>query len=121
MLIALLLMLPIVAGGLSLTYLIEREEPLMWRIAAGIVIGRAIFGTLAFLFGCFFGFNAAIPLAFVLVLSPFVLFKSKARRRKLAMDWQRAVNRLQGGSWSKILRFSFYVFFLVLFCSFFSQ
>ena len=48
MLLSLLIMAAITAGGLGLTYLIEREEPLMWRLAAGCVIGSAVFGTLAF-------------------------------------------------------------------------
>ena len=121
MLIALLLMLPIAAGGLSLSYLIERDEPLMWRIAAGTVIGSAIFGTLVFLFGCAFGLAVASPLAFAVALSPLTLFRSKARRKHVAIDWQRATNKLQGGSWSKIVRFSFYAFFFLLFCLFFSQ
>ena len=35
--------------------LIEREEPLMWRIAAGCVIGSAVFGTVAFVLALAFG------------------------------------------------------------------
>jgi len=86
-----------------------------------IAIGSAIFGTLVFLFGCAFGLAVASPLAFAVALSPLTLFRSKARRKHVAIDWQRATNKLQGGSWSKIVRFSFYAFFFLLFCLFFSQ
>ena len=48
MLISLILLAIIAAGGMALTYLIVNDEPLMWRLSAGTVIGSAIFGTLAF-------------------------------------------------------------------------
>ena len=49
MLISLVIILFVTLGGLALTYLVEREEPLMWRVAAGNVVGCALFGSVAFL------------------------------------------------------------------------
>ncbi|NOT47611.1 MAG: hypothetical protein HOP17_07650, partial [Acidobacteria bacterium] len=48
MLISIILVLAIAAGGLAITYLIETDEPPLWRFAAGTVIGSAIFGTATF-------------------------------------------------------------------------
>jgi hypothetical protein len=121
MLIAIVLMLPITAGGFSLSYLLEADEPLLWRLAVGTVVGSAIFGTLAFILACIFGLAIASPAALVLSFAPVILFRTGERRKKLNIDWQRARNKMQGGSWSKFIRFAFYVFFFLLFCFFFSQ
>ncbi|HYJ90201.1 MAG TPA: hypothetical protein VEV84_02750, partial [Pyrinomonadaceae bacterium] len=121
MLISILLMLPIAAGGLAVSYLIEADEPLMWRLAAGTVIGSAIFGTLAFAIGCVTGLTAAVPISFVLVAAPLAIFRDKDRLHRFWLDWEKAKNKLQGGSWTKFGRFAFYAFFFILFCLFFSQ
>ena len=121
MLISILLLVPIVLGGLTLTYVFDDDGPLMWRGAAGLVIGSAIYGTLVFLIACFIGLGLAAPVGLLLVISPLVLFRDKHRLNKLKIDKQRATNKLQGGSWSKLLRFAFYAFFFILFCLFFSQ
>ena len=121
MLISILLLVPIVAGGLSLTYRFDNDAPLMWRAAAGLVIGSAIFGTLVFLTACFIGLGWAAPIGFLLIVAPVLLFRDKHKRHKFKIDQQRATNRLQGGSWSKLVRFAFYAFFFVLFCLVFSQ
>src|SRR5690349_2621362 len=103
MLISILLLVPIIVGGLSLTYLFDDDAPLMWRGAAGLVIGSAIYGTLVFLIACFIGLGLAAPVGLLLVISPLVLFRDKHRLNKLKIDKQRATNKLQGGSWSKLL------------------
>jgi hypothetical protein len=48
MIIALILILLVAAGGFALTYLLSDEETFMWRLSAGCVIGSAIYGTLGF-------------------------------------------------------------------------
>jgi hypothetical protein len=121
MLVSILLILMIAAGGFALTYVFERDEFFLWRVAAGSVIGSCVYGTLAFVFGCFAGIIVASPVALALTLTPLLLFRSKERRRQYKLDWQRAKNRMQGGSAARILSFSFYAFFVVLFCVFFSQ
>jgi hypothetical protein len=121
MLVSLLVILLVAAGGFALTYLIESDEPFLWRGAAGLAIGSSIYGTLSFVIGCFAGLAIASPLALALTLVPVLLFRDRERWRQLKIDWQRATNKMQGGSWAKFLRFAFYAFFFLLFCFFFSQ
>ncbi|HSU25299.1 MAG TPA: hypothetical protein VLI65_04920, partial [Pyrinomonadaceae bacterium] len=121
MLVSVLLILLVAAGGFALTYLIESDEPFLWRAAAGLVIGSSIYGTLAFVIGCFAGLAIASPLALAITLVPLLLFRDRERWRRFKIDWQRATNKMQGGSWAKSLRVAFYAFFFLLFCFFFSQ
>jgi hypothetical protein len=121
MLVSILLIVLLAAGGFALSYLIESEEPFLWRAAAGLIIGSTIYGTFAFVIGCFAGLAIASPISYVLTLAPLLLFRDKERRRRFKIDWQRATNKMQGGSWAKFLRFAFYAFFFLLFCFFFSQ
>jgi hypothetical protein len=121
MLISTVVILLIAAGGFALSYLIERDEVFLWRLAAGTVIGCALYGTLTFLIGSFTGLEIAAPAALAITMLPLLLFINKTRRRALRLDWQRANNKLQGGSARSFLRFAFYAFFCVLFWVFFSQ
>src|SRR6185503_10791637 len=121
MLVSIALILLVVVGGLALSYVIERDETLLWRLSVGVVIGSCVYGTVAFIFGCFTGIAVASPIAMVLTLLPLVLFRDRERMRKLKLDWRHAKDRMQGGSTLKFLRFAFYAFFFVFFCFFFSQ
>jgi hypothetical protein len=121
MLVSVLLTLLVAAGGFALTFTIESDEPFLWRAAAGLVIGSSIYGTLSFVIGCFAGLAIASPLALAITLVPVLLFRDTERWRRFKIDWQRATNKMQGGSWAKFLRFAFYAFFFLLFCLFFSQ
>jgi hypothetical protein len=121
MLVSVLLILLVAAGGFALTYLIESDEPFLWRAAAGLVIGSSIYGTLAFVIGCFVGLAISSPLALAITLVPLLMFRDRERWRRFKIDWQRATNKMQGGSWAKSLRVAFYAFFFLLFCFFFSQ
>ena len=121
MLISLMLILLITAGGFALSYLIESDEPFLWRAAAGLVVGSSIYGTITFVLACFFGLTAASPIALILTLAPLILFRDKARWKQFKIDWQRATNKMQGGSWAKFLRFSFYALFFLVFCFLFAQ
>ena len=121
MLISILLLLLISAGGFALTYLIEADEPFLWRASAGLVIGSSIYGTLAFVIACFTGLAIASPVALLISLTPLLLFRDKDKWRHFKIDWQRATNKLQGGSWTKFLRFAFYAFFFLVFCFLFAQ
>lgn len=121
MLVSILLILLVAAGGFALTYTIESDGPFLWRAAAGLVIGSSIYGTLSFVIGCFTGLAIASPLALAITLVPLLLFRDRERWRRFKIDWQRATNKMQGGSWAKSLRFAFYAFFFLLFCFFFSQ
>src|SRR5436305_4529804 len=121
MLISILFLLPLIAGGLSLSYLLDDDAPLLWRIGAGTIVGCTVYGTLVFVVGFVTGFGIASVVSLVLVCVPLLLFRDRARLKKFRMDWQRAANKMQGGSWAKFGRFAFYAFFFVLFCLFFSQ
>lgn len=121
MLISALLILVVAAGGLALTYLIERDEPLMWRLAVGTVVGSVVYGTLAFVIGSFAGLAMASPVALVLTLAPLLIFRDKSVLDRFRHDYGRAKGKFQGGSTTKLLRFLFYAFFFLLFCFFFSQ
>src|SRR5690349_13511350 len=103
MLISILLILLIAAGGFALTYLIESDQPFLWRAAAGLVVGTSIYGTLTFVIGCLVGLAIASPLALLLTLVPLLIFRDKKRWRQFKIDWQRATNKMQGGSWTKFL------------------
>ena len=43
MLISVLLILLIAAGGFALSYLIEADEPFLWRASAGVIIGSSLY------------------------------------------------------------------------------
>ncbi len=122
MLVSIILVLAISIGGLALTYLFEREEPLLWRFAAGTVIGSAIFGTISFVLASFAGLNAAtVAAALTLSLLPVGLLIRGQKRKNLELDWARAKGKLQGASSIKVIRAVYYAGFLTLFCLFFSQ
>lgn len=121
MLISILLILLLAAGGFALSYLVDADGPFLWRFAAGVVLGSAIYGTIAFVIACFTGLAIASPAAMILTLTPLLIFRDREKRRHFRTDWQRAKNKMQGGSAAKFLRFAFYAFFFLLFCIFFSQ
>ncbi|MGB7209059.1 MAG: hypothetical protein WBD27_10405 [Pyrinomonadaceae bacterium] len=122
MLLSLLLIFVIAAGGFALTYLIENDEPFLWRVAAGTVIGSAVFGTLSFVLAMFFGLNAATVLASLAVtLIPLKLILSGDRRKTFQHDWAKAKGKLQGANWAKAFRCSYYAVFLLLFVFFFDR
>lgn len=122
MLLSLLLVSLIAAGGAALTYAFEREETFLWRTAAGAVIGSAIFGTVAFLLAMAFGLSGAVVIsALLLTLSPMLLLIDRGRRKLFERDWAKAKGKLQGSSGAKALRFVYYAGFFVLFVFFFDR
>jgi hypothetical protein len=122
MLIAFLLIAAISFGGLALTYLIADDEPFMWRLSAGCVIGSAVCGTVGFAIASLFGLNTATAFAGILVgLLPLILFYQNTFRKRFLHDWAKAKGKLQGASVPKFLRFCYYAFFLILFLAFFSR
>ncbi len=122
MFVSLLLILSITFGGLSLTYLFAEDEPLMWRICAGNVVGSAVFALVCFLLACFFGFTTlTISLSLLISLLPLLVFVQKTNRLKLLANWRKAKGKLEGANFKKILRFGYYVFFFVLFYFFFER
>ena len=123
MLISLLLIAITTAGGLPVTYLADDDAPILWRLAAGSIIGCAIFGTVGFLLALLFGLSVPTVVASLgIALLPVVYFyRDRDARRKLHDDWLRAKSRLQGASARKFLRFAYYAFFFLLFFFFFDR
>ena len=122
MFISLILVLLLTVGGLSLTYLIAEDEPLLWRLSAGNIVGSTIFGLVCFLLACFFGFTVVtVSIAFLISLLPLLLFTNEANRVKLRNDWRKAKGKLEGATAKKFLRFAYYVFFFGLFYLFFER
>ncbi len=122
MIVSLVLILVVATGGFALTYLIEKDHPFLWRLAAGTVIGSAIFGTASFVIALLTGLNAAVvAAALAITLMPIGLILRGPRRKTFEHDWAKAKGRIQGASGIKAVRALYYVGFLVLFCLFFSQ
>jgi hypothetical protein len=113
----------ITAGGFALTYVTHDDEPLMYRLAAGCVIGSAVFGTLGLLLASAAGLTvmtAGIMTALMLV--PLMLLYGRSdRSRRFATDWNNAKNRLQGKSIRRLLPFVYYLFFFLVFLFFFER
>ncbi|MGI8640789.1 MAG: hypothetical protein ACR2MG_12695 [Pyrinomonadaceae bacterium] len=122
MLLSIFLILLITVGGFSLTYLFAEDEPLLWRLCAGNVIGQAIFALICFVLACLFGFTTAtISLSLLISLLPLILFSRKDTREKFSADWQTAKQNLEGTDFSKLLRFAYYAAFFTLFYFFFER
>jgi len=122
MILTFLIILLITCGGTALTYLYEKEDSLMTRLAAGNVVGSAIFATVGFLLACFFGLSiVTVLIAILLTLVPLILFREKKFKHRLDLDWQKARSRTHGTSYKKILRVGYYIFFFLLFVFFFDR
>ena len=122
MLLAILLTIAVSAGGFALTYIIEDDEPFLWRLAAGSVIGSAAFGTVSFVIALGVGLNVgSVAIALVLTQLPVLLIVRGPRRKLFDHDRARAIGKMQGANLTKAVRAMYYVGFLTLFCLFFAQ
>jgi hypothetical protein len=122
MLISLLLILIAAGGGFALTYLVDDDAPFLWRVAAGNMVGCAVFGTVGFALALAFGLSTAVVITAAAVAAlPVLLFYRDTQRRTFQHDWSRAKGRLQGASLAKFWRFAYYAFFFLLFFFFFDR
>lgn len=122
MLIATLLLSTITVSGTALTYLVFREKPLMWRLAAGNIIGSAVFGLVAFVVACVIGFSAVTIIASLTVaLVPLLLLTRRDVRDLLRDNINKARGKLDGANFAKIGNFVYYAFFFFLFWLFFAR
>lgn len=122
MLLSMIIVLAIALGGFAFTYLIEDDETLLWRLAAGNVIGSAIFGTVSFALAAAFGFNTAtIIISALFAVSPILLLTRREYSRVFSHDRAKAKGKLQGANLSKSAGFFYYAFFFLLFLFFFEQ
>ena len=122
MALSLLLVLLVAFAGACLTYLVVREQPLLWRLAAGNVVGSAIWGLLVFIVGFVGGFtSAAVVLSLVLTVTPIALLLRPDILKMLRHDIAKAKGKLQGANAAKLLRFTWYLFFFIVFWLFFAR
>lgn len=122
MIVSLLLLIALAASGASLTYLVARDKPLMWRLAAGNIISSAIFGLVSFVVACFAGFSpVTVGISLLLTLLPLGLMQKKETRERAMLDWERAKGKMQGVNAAKFLRFVYYAFFFIVFWYFFDR
>ena len=109
MILTFLLILLITGGGTALTYLYEKEDSLLGRLAAGNVVGSAIFATFGFLLACFFGLSAGTILAALgVTLLPLALLAGKGFHGRLKTDLDAAKSQFEGADFGRILRFAYY-------------
>ena len=122
MLISIILILIVTVGGLAITYLIDRDEPLMWRICAGTVIGQSLFATLLFALSFAFGLStASVLLAAAIAIAPAFLWRDRVRGRAFRMDREKAAGKLKSAKASKLVPFVYYFCFFVFFILFFDR
>ncbi|HEY0460730.1 MAG TPA: hypothetical protein VGC97_16450 [Pyrinomonadaceae bacterium] len=116
MILTFLFIFLITCGGTALTYLYEKEDSLLARLAAGNVAGAAVFGSVGFLLACFFGLSVpAILIALTVTLLPLTLLMRKDYRQRFKENLRLAAARLNGADFKKVLKFAYYAFvFLVL-------
>ncbi len=122
MILALILILIIALGGACLTYAFADEEPALWRFAVGTVVGSAVFGTALFIGASFFGLNVYVIVAcLIITLLPVGILKLEGPRKAYRRDRDRIKGNFQGQSYKKLFRFSYYLFFALLFLFFFER
>jgi hypothetical protein len=122
MLITLFSIILITLGGTCLTYIYEREDSLMMRLAAGNIIGAALFSLTAFLAACLLGMSAAVVLVSILVsLFPLALLLNGPIRTAACGDLHRARGQLNNTTGPKILNAAYYAGFLLLLYLFFDR
>lgn len=119
MLISILLLVAVVAGGFSLTYFLDDDARFLWRISAGIVIGSVVLGVVVFVLAVFFGLSA--PIAAIAILITFAPVAFVWKNPLVARDWNRAKGKLQGANFRKFLSFSYYAILLLLLAFFFER
>lgn len=122
MILSLFIILIISLSGLSLTYLFAKDETFLWRLSAGNIVGSAVFGLICFVIANFFGLSIiTVLIALVISLTPLLLLRDKATKRRLKDDWQRGKDKTQGVSAKRFWRLGYYLFFLILFLAFFDK
>lgn len=110
-------------AGSAFTYLYEREDSLMDRLAAGNIIGSAIFGTVGFVLACIAGLSiATIGISLLITLAPLaLLFVNKPINKEFRHDLAKAKGKTQGTNLKKTIRFFYYAFVLLLLWFFFER
>src|SRR5438105_14676542 len=107
MVISFVLVILIAVGGMSLTYLVADDKPLLWRLAAGNIVGAAVFGTIAFILACVVGFGpATIVGSLAITLVPIALLWRVDTRSRFRHDIAKARGKIEGGNIKKFRAFA---------------
>lgn len=123
MITSLILIAVITSGGLGLTYLFAERETFLWRLAAGHVVGSAVFGLVLFLLALVFA-SLPVPVvlgALVVTAAPVLLLRDPRRKKLFRDEWQTAKDRTQGATYKKLRGLAYYLFFFLLFVAFFDR
>lgn len=122
MILTFLLIFLITGGGTALTYLYEKEDFLLARLAAGNILGSAIFGTVGFLLACVFGLSTVtVLLALVVTLAPLAILTRKDYHRRFKNNFDTAKSRLYGARLKNVVRFAYYVSIFIMLWFFFER
>lgn len=122
MILSLFIILLITLSGTVLTYVYDKKDSLLPRLAAGNIIGSAIFGLVGFLFACGFGLSSAIVwLSVIATMLSLCLLKNSGFRESFFSDLKSAKGRIEGANLGKFLSFSYFAGFTILFYFFFNR
>ena len=122
MFFSLVLLALIASGGFALTYLVSDDEPFMWRVAAGSIVGSAVYSVLVFVAACAFGFSPAVIYGSLVVsMLPLILLRRPVYAKKLSQDLARAKGKLTGVTGRKAVSLAYYLIFFVTFYYFFMR
>ena len=117
-----LLIFLITCGGFALTFLYEKEDSFLARIAAGNIVGSAVFGTASFLLACFFGLSTVtVAIALIITILPVLLFRKNDFQRRFEKNWHTVKSRLYGADSSGFRRFVYYAFIFIILWFFFER
>ncbi|MEZ5307853.1 MAG: hypothetical protein R2684_11980 [Pyrinomonadaceae bacterium] len=122
MILSLILLLFVTAGGIGVTLLFAGRKTLIWRISAGYIVGSCIFGAICFA-GTFlvsFGWPL-IVVSGLLAASPALLVRNKELHETFAREYFKAKGRIEGFTSGRVVNLLFYLFFLILFAAFFDR
>ncbi len=122
MIITFVLLLLMTCGGTALTYLYEKEDSLLVRLAAGNVVGSAVFATVGFLIACAFGLSiATVLMTLVLTLLPILILTRKDSHRLFKSNLNKARGKLDGANFKKVLTFAYYLSIFIVLWFFFER
>lgn len=100
------------SGTILSSYFYERDEKLSVRLAAGNVIGSAVFGLIAFIGACIFGLSSGtVAIALIITCLPLILLANKQLQSSIKPD----VSSINYGS------LIYYAVFFVMFYFFFDR
>ncbi len=113
-------------GGFALTYLFDDNSPVLYRVAAGSVIGMAIFGFAGAILGFAIGLSMlSVLIAAIISALPVLILRDAALRDKLAADFkivqQQTVETFSEFHPFRLLAVTVYTGLFTILCLFFNR